>query len=79
MTYFVTLNRDSLKAAIKDRLRQRIADVAAGDVPHGNRDAQYSPSEWWADVAGTDRRILSTSASLSIAADVITIRINFTF
>ncbi len=79
MTYLVTLDRDSLKAAVKASLSQRIAAVAAGDVPHSNRDYMYSPSRWWTDEAHTDRHTLSTSASFSIAGDVITIHLNYSF
>ncbi len=73
MPHFISINRAVLKAAIKERLLQRIADEAAGSVTHRNRDNVYSPASWWADYAHTDRRTLSTSATLGIAGGAVTI------
>ncbi len=79
MSHYVTINRDSLKAAIKQRLLAQIAAVAAGDVEHGNHDPTYRPARWWADTAHTQRHTLSTSAALAVTDEGITITLHFSF
>ncbi len=79
MRNFVTINREALKTAIKQKLLARIAEVKSGPFPHYNHDAEFSPSQWWVDAAMTDRRTLSTSANFEVDGDSLIITLNFSF
>lgn len=76
----VTINRDNLKNALRPIFQAAIKRrVEAGTWSHDNRDAIYSPSEWWVDeqTNGTIRHQLQTGISASASGSNITINLTF--
>lgn len=73
---FVTLKREVLKNIIREAVWKAIA-AKVGAVNHTNRDAVYSPSSWWVDRDRTQRHTMSTSGSMSFAAGVLTINLDY--
>ena len=77
-TQFVSINREAVKAAIKARILAAI-EARPDSVQHYNHDAEFSPSEWWNDTAMTDRRTLTTTATMSVDGDTVAIHLTYTF
>lgn len=75
---YVTIKREAVKNALRPLVQAAIARrVAAAPWQHANRDSYYSPSQWWADAAHTQRHSLRTDISATAAGNTISIRLAF--
>lgn len=74
----VTIDRQALKNALRPLLQAAIkARVESAPWQHTNRDAYYSPSQWWADAEHTQRHTLATGISAAVSGAVISITLDF--
>lgn len=72
----VTLDREALKALVRQRINARLAALNGG-LSHTNHDGYYSPARWWVDRARTIRHSMSTSGSVSYSYPTITITLTY--
>lgn len=70
--------REELEARAREATRARIAANLAGAGREATtRDALYSPSEWWADEARTQRqRAIASVTSAELTGDTIRVHVN---
>lgn len=72
----VTLDREALKALVRQRVNDRLAALNGG-ISHTNHDGYYSPARWWVDRARTIRRTMTTTGTVSYSYPTITINLSY--
>lgn len=77
--YRVSVNRAALKERLRVLIHSHIAAAAMG-VSHTNKDANYSPSRWFAGDFGdfSTRHALVTDGSMSFANGKLTVELTYT-
>lgn len=74
------IDKNAVIQAAKQLLHQRVAERLQ-NIPctHTNTDGIYSPSQYWYDLAKTDRRTVTTSMSAVWRANTCTIVISLNY
>lgn len=73
------VDKETMLERVKRLTLRRLSDrLTAATVAHTNRDAYYSPSEWWYDSGRTQRHTLTTTAAWSMNGTTVTLTLNFT-
>lgn len=72
------IDANAICNAARQLLRKRFAELLQ-NIPcsHTNRDAYYSPSQYWYDLDRTDRRTVSTSMSVELRGTTIVITLSY--
>lgn len=72
------IDTNAICDAARQLLRKRFEELLQ-NIPctHTNKDAYYSPSQYWFDLARTDRRTVSTSMSVGLRGTTIVISLSY--
>ena len=65
------IDTNAICDAARQLLRKRFEEL------HTNKDAYYSPSQYWFDLDRTDRRTVSTSMSVGLRGTTIVISLSY--
>ena len=72
------IDTNAICNAARQLLRKKFAELLQ-NIPcsHTNRDAYYSPSQYWYDLDRTDCRTVSTSMSVGLRGNTIVISLSY--
>ena len=75
---YENIDTNAICNAARQLLRKKFAELLQ-NIPcsHTNRDAYYSPSQYWYDLDRTDRRTVSTSMSVGLRGNTIVISLSY--
>lgn len=72
-------DKETLLDRVKRLTLRRLSDrLTAATVQHVNRDANYTPSEWWYDTGRTVRHTLATAAAWRLDGLEATLSLTYT-